>query len=388
MSTSYDDDYEVEEATLNASHETLARSWEALQEVPQGNSAYLLMLVGPNAPRMYPVGSEVTVGRSTASGISIDDESVSRNHARITMRGGSEFVVEDLGSRNGTRVNGEAVNAHPLQSGDRLQFGSSTIFLVTYHTRLEDQLLEVRKLESEGRLASGLALNCRSILKPMHQHLETLQEQIEKQPIDTAKLRQSLAEISRAARRADALGQQLLTFARTGDYREQPVLLSELLRDTVRMIPQPIDRSINHANELESDLWVLGDPMQLRTMVTHLCDNAVDAMPGGGTLRVAAQRVELSSEKAAECPLLAGETTVAEISVTDSGVGMHPEVVRRVFEPFYSTKPTREGAGLGLAICDRIVKSHRGHIDVDTAVGQGTTIRILMPLAPANPTLQ
>ncbi len=183
-----------------------------------------------------------------------------------------------------------------------------------------------------------------------------------------------------AAERGALLTRQLLAISRTHPLTLQAVDIGERLRSLAsllhRILPERI--ALELSDDGEAPL-AHGDPSQLDQVLMNLCINARDAMPDGGVLRIRTERVPANPE----APDGDGAGPWVAVSVTDSGSGMPPDVVERVFEPFFTTKPDRAGTGLGLAVVFSIVRQHNGSITCTSTVGEGTTFRILLPVARA-----
>src|SRR6185369_2242602 len=160
------------------------------------------------------------------------------------------------------------------------------------------------------------------------------------------------------------------------DHDFEPVAVDQLLID-VHEITRPRWKDHAQANnvhislnlEINSNLFVMGDPSELREVLMNMVFNAVDAMPSGGRLTLSVNEVDGS----------------VELAVTDTGVGMNTEVRSRVFDPFFTTKG-KAGLGLGLAVCYGIIQRHEGVIEVDSQIDEGTTFRIKLPIATITPT--
>jgi CheY-like chemotaxis protein len=172
-------------------------------------------------------------------------------------------------------------------------------------------------------------------------------------------------------------------FSRQGGVESQPVNLGELVRDLTdtlrRVLPEHVEIRFAVAERLPS---VLADPGAVEQMLLNLATNARDAMPEGGTLRLEVARERIRERAQSERSWLrAGDYVV--ISVTDSGTGMDTETRLRVFEPFFTTKPAGKGTGLGMPMVYGLMKQHGGYVLVDSAVGRGTTVRLLFPESAA-----
>ncbi len=193
----------------------------------------------------------------------------------------------------------------------------------------------------------------------------------------------SLREIQRAVQRASGLVRQILTFSRKGEVNFAALDLNQLVRELVELLAETFPRTVNFGLALQDGLApLLADHNQLQQIVLNLCVNARDAMPTGGALTVSTS--SHPGESLANSKAVRGQR-YACLSVHDTGTGMTPEVRARIFDPFFTTKPVNQGTGLGLAVVYGIVASHQGFIEVDSAVGEGSTFSIYLPAAETKP---
>jgi PAS domain S-box-containing protein len=245
--------------------------------------------------------------------------------------------------------------------------------------RLEKQLLLSQRMEGIGRLAGGIAHDFNNLLTAILGHAEMART--DTAPGDPAL--GNIAEITRAAQRAADLTRQLLAFARRQIIEPRIVDLNQLVLNVDRMLRRLLGEDVELVTVPQPGLWrVRIDPGQFEQVLVNLAVNARDAMPEGGRLVVETSNVVLDAEFARS------HTTVQPgphvlLAVSDTGVGMDPDVQAHIFEPFFTTKEVGKGTGLGLATCYGIVKQNRGSIWVHSEKGHGTTFRIYMPCAEA-----
>ena len=238
---------------------------------------------------------------------------------------------------------------------------------------LETRLFRAQKLESLGLLAGGIAHDFANLLTVILTS-SSLAAARAQDPLIT----EELTAITGAAERGALLTRQLLAISRTHPLTVQAVDVGERLRSLASLLHRILPERI--ALELSDDgepALVEGDPSQLDQVLMNLCINARDAMPDGGVLRIRTDLVPAGAEPASD----ENPGPWVAISVTDSGSGMTPDVVERVFEPFFTTKPDRVGTGLGLAVVFSIVRQHGGSIACRSTPGEGTTFRLLLPVA-------
>lgn len=247
---------------------------------------------------------------------------------------------------------------------------------VTERKKLETQLLRAQRMESIGTLAGGIAHDLNNVLSPVLMATQLLQMEA-----SDANQKKFLSTIEVSARRAADMVKRVLAFAR-GQEGDMVVLqLKHVIRDMEKIMRETFPRSINLDIFIAPNLpTVKGDATQLHQVILNLCVNARDAMPNGGTIRINAEMRQLTECDAAKI-LNAKPGNHVCLTVTDSGTGIPPEVMERIYEPFFTTKDLGKGTGLGLSTVLSIIKSHGGVIDVASTVGKGTTFTVLLPSA-------
>jgi PAS domain S-box-containing protein len=247
---------------------------------------------------------------------------------------------------------------------------------VTHERELEEQLKRSQRLESVGMLAGGIAHDLNNVLSPILLSIELMK-------VDDPTPRQAdrLALMAQAAVRGAGIVKQVLTFARGIDGERVPLDPRHLLRDIVDLARETFPRNIEIVTEVEADAGtVVGDVTQLHQVLLNLAVNARDAMPRGGRLTFRLRRERLGEDPALRARRLEPGDYL-ELAVVDTGTGIPPEVMEHMFEPFFTTKPRGKGTGLGLSTVYGIVRGHGGSIDVRSELGQGSTFRVLLPLA-------
>ncbi|MGH7630048.1 MAG: ATP-binding protein [Gemmatimonadales bacterium] len=248
----------------------------------------------------------------------------------------------------------------------------------TERRRVERHLIQSQKMEAIGNLAGGIAHDFNNLLTAIIGYLAFAQRGL---PPDTP-VRADIDEVERAARRAAALTSQLLSYARRQMVVPTLVDLNASVSAMEPMLRRLLGEDVEVVTELEPTLWMVRvDPGQLEQVLLNLAANARDAMPAGGTLRVHTRNLVLSPEDARRQPeVRPGD--YAALVVSDTGVGMTPEVLAHIFEPFFTTKPPGAGTGLGLAMCYGIAKQADGHIMVESEPGRGAVLTVLLPRTP------
>jgi len=248
---------------------------------------------------------------------------------------------------------------------------------ITGRKKMEAQLLRVQRLQTIGTLASGVAHDLNNIFAPILIGLPMVREEIR-----TGENCEILDLMESSILRGADIVRQLLLFGRGGETKRLPVNLARPLGDVAKIIRETFPRDIVLSVACPEDLWfVLGDATQIYQIFLNLAVNARDAMPHGGTLTITAENVQLD-ERIRTLSSRADPGPYVVLAVRDSGSGMAPEVLARVFEPFYTTKETGKGTGLGLSVVIGVVENHGGFIQVQSKPDDGTEFKIHLPALP------
>lgn len=262
-------------------------------------------------------------------------------------------------------------------SGKRLPNGGSLAIYrdTTDRKALEDQLRQAQKLEAIGQLTGGLAHDFNNILAAMMMTIENVADELPADAPEGPRLHGAL-EIGR--RGADLVA-KLMTFARRRQLDPVEVAIADLLRDMAGLVRTAISSRIALTMDIAPDLSRCRiDRSGFDTTILNLCVNARDAMPDGGALTITARnRAIVSDELTAHPELKAGDWI--EVAVRDTGTGMPPEIVARVFEPLFTTKGEGEGTGFGLAMAHGFVHQSGGFLTVSSLVGSGTNFSVFLP---------
>jgi len=244
---------------------------------------------------------------------------------------------------------------------------------VTDQRHLEAQLRQAQKMETLGTLAGVIAHDFNNQLTAVIGHLTLIEEDL----VSAQAFGEQVRHARRAAERCAELTRGLVAFSRMPPGNPRPTSIAAMIEETCILLRRLLPPGIVLLVDVDpSRPRIIADPGQLQQVLLNLCTNARDAMESRGTLQLTTRAVTRATS---EPGLVAGE--YLEIEVTDTGVGIAPEVLPRIFEPFFSTKPVGKGTGLGLAIVYGIVTHHRGRIDVESTPGAGTTFRVLLPAA-------
>jgi PAS domain S-box-containing protein len=241
----------------------------------------------------------------------------------------------------------------------------------------EEALRQAQKMEAVGQLTGGIAHDFNNILQGIAGSLDLVKKRIEQGRMDeiAGYADSAMASASRAA----ALTHRLLAFSRRQPLDPKPVDANPLILAMRDLLARTLGAQIELVLELAEPLWTMQcDPNQLDSAVLNLAINARDAMPDGGRLVIATGNVSLDEGLAAKTGNIAAGDYVC-ITVADSGTGMSPDVIRRAFDPFYTTKPIGQGTGLGLSMVYGFMLQSGGHADIESAPGRGTTVRLYLP---------
>ena len=248
---------------------------------------------------------------------------------------------------------------------------------VSERAALEQQLRQAQKMEAVGQLAGGMAHDFNNLLSTILTTAELLADELPKD----SPLTEDLETIRHAAGHGATLTGKLLAFSRRKPLEYQTLGMDELLGDFGRVVRRLVPESIELVLSLAAgDARILADAGAVEQIVMNLVTNARDAMPDGGRLRIATERITADEEFCrGHTGTVPGSHVV--LTVADSGAGMDADTLRRVFEPFFTTKPVGVGTGLGMAMVYGLVKQHRGYVDVASRPGEGTEVRVYLPVA-------
>ena len=345
--------------------------------------ADMMVLTGDLAGRRFTIDRNKTViGRDPDAQIQLAGSDVSRRHAIIGQTKGGEFVIEDLGSRNGTLVNGVPIEVHALKFGDKVQVGSRTLFVFTHHQALEEQLVQWQRIELIAQMTAGLVHDFNNYMTALLGYIQYLGDFLERdlsrdELVDL--LHNCLPVMESAATEGSNLARKVLTFARGSKRPQVPIDLTPVIDEALSLVERGLPRSIKVEKSVKPGLSVIGERTEMLQVLINLFLNARDAMPEGGTLRVEGEVRHVDGDQA--LALQANEQVV--ISVSDTGIGMDEETQKRIFEPMFTTKRAGKGTGLGLSMVSRIIEAHGGMVRVESTPGEGATFRIFLPIAEA-----
>lgn len=264
------------------------------------------------------------------------------------------------------------------ENGERVVF-TGVLQDITERKLLEAQLLQAQKMEAVGLLAGGVAHDFNNVLSVILGYAELASDRCGR----GRDPRPEIGQILDAAERARQLVRQIAAFNRKTETRRAPMSLNREIEGIGevwrRVLPQAVRLEFRLAENLQP---VCADPNQLDQILMNLANNAVDAMQGSGCLSITTENAVLEGSACPCCGILLGGEWV-RISVSDTGCGISPEKLGRIFESFYTTKAEGHGTGLGLYMVREIVTDHGGHISCRSTPGEGACFEILLPALPA-----
>ncbi|MBE9506177.1 MAG: PAS domain S-box protein, partial [Chloroflexi bacterium] len=245
---------------------------------------------------------------------------------------------------------------------------------VTELKRHESQLRQAQKMEAVGTLAGGIAHDFNNLLVPILGFAELA---LARMP-EGSKAREDVTQVLKAGERAKDLAAQILAFSRQEEGERKPVQLAPIVKEALKLLVAALPSTIEIRQNIGPDTRAVNaDPTQIHQILMNLCTNAERAMPDGGVLEVSLENVELDEERAATIEGLRAGSYV-RLTVSDTGCGMDEETLKRVFDPFFTTRGPGEGTGMGLSVVHGVVESHEGAITVDSELHRGTTFDVYL----------
>jgi len=353
-----------DDAIVSKTLDGIVRSWNPAAERTFGYSAQEML----GAPIFRLIPPHLRAEEEAILGRIARGEHVAHYETTRLRKDGKEIII--------------SLTISPVRDDSGRIVGAASIKRdVTDQKKAELALRQAAKMEAIGRLAGGLAHDFNNQLHALSGFVHF----IERDPNLTPVTRQDLMQVQQAADRMATLTRQLLAFARQQVLTPETLDLDATVADTVPLLQRLIGSHVEvRMDASHGSKWVRVDRTQLVQVLLNLAINARDAMPGGGTLSVRTETLEIGPNQMQDrtgAPIEAG--SYARLEVEDTGEGIAPEHLGRVFEPFYTTKEVGSGTGLGLATVEGIVSQSGGYLQIGSVVGQGTSITILFPLCPA-----
>jgi PAS domain S-box-containing protein len=280
---------------------------------------------------------------------------------RITRKDGQTIWVSD------TAVVVRGSDTHPVMEG--------LIVDITDRKMLENQLLQARKMEAVGRLAGGVAHDFNNLLTIIKGYVEMAMQRC----LDRPELHGDIRRIDEAADRAVTLVRQLLAFSRKQVLRPKILDLNAIVVNLDQLLRRLMNENIEMKTFVSKDVGAIkADPGQVEQVIMNLVVNARDALPNGGRILIETSNVDLDSSYTLDHTVVRPGPYVL-LAVTDTGIGMTADTVAHIFEPFYTTKESGRGTGLGLSTVYGVVKQSGGYVWVYSELGKGTTFKVYLP---------
>ncbi|OGP62356.1 MAG: hypothetical protein A2V65_12435, partial [Deltaproteobacteria bacterium RBG_13_49_15] len=256
---------------------------------------------------------------------------------------------------------------------------------ITQQKKMEAQLQQALKMEAIGTLAGGIAHDFNNILAIILGNTELAIENVP----EWNPAKHNLEEVRSACLRARDVVQQLLAFSRKSRIKMKAIKIAPIIKNSLRFLRASIPSSIEIRENIDENAdAILGDSTQINQILINLCTNARDAMhEEGGILEIGVENLKIENQDASPYQQLSAGQYV-KLSVRDTGKGISPHDLNRIFDPYFTTKAVGKGTGMGLAVVHGIVKTHQGVIAVTSDAGKGTTFNILFPATEVTPSLE
>ena len=268
-------------------------------------------------------------------------------------------------------------NIHCIQTGAGKILHISLRDL-TRQKRLEEKLRQSQKMEAIGTLAGGIAHDFNNILTAIMGYTDLALIKVKK----SSPVADALHQVQAASHRASELVRQILTFSRKEDQAKQAVQISLIVRQAVQMLRPSIPPEIKLIEDITSTNLVLANPTQIHQLIINLCTNSLQAMKNnGGTLSVSLRDVKGKPKKDAHGRPILPTVDYVHLVVRDTGHGIPTKAIKKIFDPYFTTRGYGKGTGLGLAVVHGILQSHKAKIKVDSKPRQGTSFNIYFPVA-------
>ncbi len=334
----------------------------------------------PAAEKTFGFAKDEIIGKKLSD--TIIPESQREKH----LKGWTEYLKTGKAPVLDKRIELTAVNAKRIEFPVEITITKTTLegeiiftgFIrdITEQKALLHQLQQSQKMESIGTLAGGIAHDFNNILSAILGYTQLSQMNISEEQTVLG----YLGQVEFACNRAKELIKQILAFSRKGEIEKKPVDIALIIKEALKLLRASLPTTIEIRQNIQSNLGtVLADPTQIHQVLMNLCTNASHSMrQEGGILNVSLEIITFDQDQKVYYPdLKPGE--YFKLSVSDTGCGIPPDVLPRIFDPYFTTKEVGEGTGLGLSVVHGIVQSHGGAIDVKSRLHVGTTVHVYFP---------
>jgi two-component system cell cycle sensor histidine kinase/response regulator CckA len=367
---------ELSRAEAEAKYQTLVEQVAAISYIAEVGVNGEWIYISPQVEMMFGFTADewLTGSRDWMKYVHPDDHPVVEAAEEASKRG-ERFQAEYRVIRKDGRVIWVSDTAVVVPGSDSHPLMEGIILDITDRKALEGQLQQARRMEAVGRLAGGIAHDFNNLLTIIKGYTELGLTRAKNYP----DVRADLERIEDASERAAGLVRQLLAFSRRQVLQPKVLDLNAIVEGLDKLLRRLMDEDISMKTVVGRDLGrIKADPGQIEQVIMNLVVNARDAMPDGGRLTVETENVELDSVYARDHVTVRPGHYVM-LAVSDTGVGMSGETIAHIFEPFYTTKESGRGTGLGLSTVYGIVKQSGGYIWVYSEVGLGTTFKVYLP---------
>jgi PAS domain S-box-containing protein len=324
-------------------------------------------LIGKSTELLYADPS-----RYAAAGAGVFDRNV------ITS---CDLYVTRYRDKDGREFSGETFGAKLFDENNQWIGNLEIMRDITERELAEIRIQQAQKMESIGNLAGGIAHDFNNILYPIVGMAELLMENL----APGSQAYENTKEIYKAGQRGSKLVKQILAFSRQSEDKKIPVQVQQILKEVVKLCRSTIPVNIEIDQNISADCGlVMADPTHIHQIAMNLITNAYHAVePTGGKIAVQLKQITLERDDMTDSSLPPGK--YAMLAVSDTGCGIDPKILNKIFDPYFTTKAQGKGTGLGLSIVYGIVKEHRGDIKVYSELGSGTTFKVYLPLLEKAP---
>lgn len=285
-----------------------------------------------------------------------------------------DLYVTRCRRKDGKEFSGETFGAKLLDEHNQWIGNLGVMRDITEKEQTELRIQQAQKMESIGNLAAGIAHDFNNILFPIIGMSEMLLEDLPEESLD----HENVLEILKAGKRGRDLVKQILAFSRQTENRKIPIRIQYIVKEVLKLYRATIPTNIDIKQNIQTDCGlVMADPTQIHQVAMNIITNAYHAVEErGGSITL-----ELT-ESVSEGPAFTGADAgrYVNLSISDTGHGMPPELKKKIFDPYFTTKEKGKGTGLGLAMVYGIVKNHNGEVEVHSEVGKGTIFNVYLPL--------
>jgi PAS domain S-box-containing protein len=356
----------------------------AIEQMAEGlivtNKDWVIQYINPAVERMSGYSKSELIGKHSRILKSDKHDRAFYKNIRETLARGEVWAGHLVNrKKDGAFYETEVTSSPVLDSAGNIMNYVSIHRDITREVRLERELRQAHKMEAIGTLAGGIAHDFNNILMAIIGYTEMA---LYKMPEGTTPVRRDLEQVLKAGYRARDLVNQILTFSHQSDQERKVIDIVPPVKEALKLLRSSLPSTI----EIRQDIAIppekgviLADPTQMHQVLMNLCTNAAHAMRDkGGILSVSLASVEAATYLVSRYPDLKPGPYV-RLTVSDTGHGVDPSILERIFDPYFTTKGPGEGTGMGLAVVQGIVKRHGGMITVQSEIGKGTTFHALFP---------